>query len=188
MDQLHTTSVERTITVHALQGRLATLQANVDISTAKEDALELAGSSIAIATDLLKELKSAEQRHLDLTAALPQMLWTTRPDGFHIYFNQRWVEYTGRTLDESYGFGWLEAFHPDDRVRTLERWQQATASGEAYEIEYRLVRADGGYGWVLGRAMPLRDASGKISQWFGSCTDIDSQKKAEELAASQARE
>lgn len=188
MEQLHTTSVERTITLHTLQCRFSELQKHVDSSTDKKDVLEIAGSSLAIATDLLKELKSAEQRHLDLTAALPQMLWTTRPDGFHIYFNQRWVEYTGRTMEESYGFGWLEAFHPDDRVRTIERWQQATASGEAYEIEYRLVRADGGYGWVLGRAMPLRDASGKISQWFGSCTDIDSQKKAEELAASQARE
>ena len=188
MEQLHTTSVERTITLQTLRVRFAALQADINIPSAKKNALELAESALAIAADLLKELKSAEQRHLDLTAALPQMLWTTRPDGFHIYFNQRWVEYTGRSLEESYGFGWLEAFHPDDRVRTLERWQQATASGEAYEIEYRLVRADGSYGWVLGRAMPLRDASGKIAQWFGSCTDIDSQKRAEELAASQARE
>ena len=188
MEQLHSTSDDRAGALLSLQSRFALVQADADASNAKNDTLELAASALAIASDLIKELKSAEQRHQDLTAALPQMLWTTRPDGFHIYFNERWVEYTGRSLEKSYGFGWLEAFHPDDRERTLHRWQQATASGEAYEIEYRLVRAEGGYGWVLGRAMPLRDASGKISQWFGSCTDIDSQKKAEELAASQARE
>ena len=188
MEQLHSTSAERTITLQILQARFGELMEETNFSADNKAALELADSAITIAEDLLKELKSAEQRHLDLTAALPQMLWTTRPDGFHIYFNQRWVEYTGRSLEESYGFGWLEAFHPDDRARTLQCWQQATATGEAYEIEYRLVRAGGGYGWVLGRAMPLRNESGKISQWFGSCTDIDSQKKAEELSAMQARE
>ena len=98
MEQLHTTSVERTITLQTLRVRFAALQADINIPSAKKNALELAESALAIAADLLKELKSAEQRHLDLTAALPQMLWTTRPDGFHIYFNQRWVEYTGRRL------------------------------------------------------------------------------------------
>jgi PAS domain S-box-containing protein len=141
---------------------------------------------LAFADQLFTELKSAEQQYADLTAALPQMLWLTRPDGFHFYFNEKWVEYTGRSIEQSLGFGWLEAFHPDDRERTINSWQQATSTGQAYEIEYRLRRADGSYGWVLGRALPLRDASGEICRWFGSCTDIDSQKKSEELAAKQA--
>ena len=154
-------------------------------------AMELQGiaqTALTAAEHLLKSLRSAQQQHSYLTAALPQMLWSTSPDGSHIYFNSKWVEYTGRSLEDSYGFGWLEAFHPDDRPRTLARWQQATASGEAYEIEYRLRRADGTYGWVLGRALPLRDETGNIARWFGSCTDIDRQKHAEELAALQARD
>jgi PAS domain S-box-containing protein len=142
--------------------------------------------AIAFANKLLIDLKSAEQQYADLTAALPQMLWLTRPDGFHVYFNEKWVEYTGRSVESCLGFGWLNAFHPDDRERTLNTWRNATSSGQAYEIDYRLQRADGTYGWVLGRALPLRDASGEICKWFGSCTDIDSQKKSEKLAAEQA--
>ena len=97
-----------------------------------------------------------------------------------MYFNQKWCEYTGLTLEESYGHGWNYAFHPDDRQRAWNRWKQATETGEAYEIEYRLRRADGSYHWVLGRALPLRDACGQIIKWFGTCTDIDVQKRAEE--------
>jgi PAS domain S-box-containing protein len=148
--------------------------------------MSLTADVLAFADQLLTELKTAEQQYADLTAILPQMLWLTRPDGFCIYFNEKWVEYTGRSVEESLGFGWLEAFHPDDRERTMNTWLQATSTGQAYEIEYRLRRVDGSYGWVLGRALPLRDASGAICRWFGSCTDIDSQKKSEELAAKQA--
>ena len=148
----------------------------------------IAQSALKVADHLLKSLHSAQQQHNDLTAALPQMLWSTLPDGSHIYFNSKWVEYTGRSLEDSYGFGWLDAFHPDDRQRTLARWQTATLSGEAYEIEYRLRRSDGTYGWVLGRALPLRDETGNIARWFGSCTDIDSQKHAEEVAALHMQE
>ena len=148
----------------------------------------IAQSALKVADHLLKSLHSAQQMYNDLTAALPQMLWSTLPDGSHIYFNSKWVEYTGRSLEDSYGFGWLDAFHPDDRQRTLARWQTATLSGEAYEIEYRLRRSDGTYGWVLGRALPLRDETGNIARWFGSCTDIDSQKHAEKVAALHLQE
>lgn len=169
---------ERSEFLQSLRQRCSSLKGSGERSTAEE--------ALALAAHLLIDLKSAEQQYADLTAALPQMLWLTRPDGFHFYFNEKWVEYTGRSIEESLGFGWLQAFHPDDRERTLNSWKQATSTGQAYEIEYRLRRADGSYGWVLGRALPLRDASGEICRWFGSCTDIDSQKKSEELAAKQA--
>lgn len=169
---------ERAEYLHLLRQRCTSPNGLIDSS--------LTGEILAFADQLLTELKSAEQQYADLTAALPQILWLTRPDGFHFYINEKWVEYTGRSVEQSLGFGWLEAFHPDDRERTLNSWHQATSTGQAYEIEYRLRRADGSYGWVLGRALPLRDASGEICRWFGSCTDIDSQKKSEELAAKQA--
>jgi PAS domain S-box-containing protein len=119
---------------------------------------------------------------------MPQIVWVTRPDGWHIDFNQRWMDFTGLTLEESLGFGWNAPFHPDDRPRAAKLWEQATASGEPYQIEYRLRRADGSYRWMLGRALPLRDVTGKIVKWFGTLTDIHDIKQAEEeLRASEER-
>ncbi|WP_415911098.1 PAS domain S-box protein [Oleiharenicola sp. Vm1] len=109
-----------------------------------------------------------------------------RADGAHTHFNRRWLEFTGLSHDASLGEGWLHAFHPDDHARTLARWQQAIATGEPYEIEYRLRRADGTYHWMLGRAIPLRDITGTIVRWFGTCTDIDEMKRAQSRIAEQA--
>ena len=111
---------------------------------------------------------------------MPQIVWITRPDGWHTHFNRKWLEFTGLTLQESVGFGWNPPFHPDDRERAAARWARATATGEPYEIEYRLRRADGVYHWMLGRAMPLRDATGQIVRWFGTCTDIEDLKRAQD--------
>lgn len=114
-----------------------------------------------------------------LVEAMPQIVWVTRPDGHHVHFNQRWMDFTGLTLEESIGFGWIDAFHPDDQQRTAARWEQATASGEPYEIEYRLRDRDGHDRWMLGRAQPLRDGQGDIVSWMGTCTDIHEQKRAQ---------
>jgi PAS domain S-box-containing protein len=114
----------------------------------------------------------------ELAEAIPQLVWTTRPDGFHDYFNQRWYEYTGMTPSESQGEGWQIPFHAEDMPETLRRWRRALATGEFYETEYRCRRHDGVYRWFLGRAHPVRDASGHIVKWFGTCTDIDDQKRA----------
>lgn len=111
---------------------------------------------------------------------MPQIVWITRPDGWHTHFNRQWLEFTGLTLEESLGFGWNPPFHPDDRDRAAARWAEATATGEPYEIEYRLRRWDGVYHWMLGRAMPLRDATGQIVRWFGTCTDIEDLKRAQD--------
>jgi PAS domain S-box-containing protein len=109
---------------------------------------------------------------------LPQIVWITRPDGWHVHFNQRWLDFTGLTLEESLGHGWNPAFHPDDRARAAARWEQATSTGEPYEIEYRLRRHDGVYRWMLGRALPVRDDAGTIVRWVGTCTDIEEIKEA----------
>jgi diguanylate cyclase (GGDEF)-like protein/PAS domain S-box-containing protein len=126
-----------------------------------------------------------EWRHLIET--MPQIVWITRPDGWHVHFNQQWMDFTGLTLEESLGHGWNPAFHPADQARAAVRWHQATSTGEPYEIEYRLRRADGTYHWMLGRATPLRDPSGKIVKWFGTCTDIQELKQTQDRVSAQAR-
>ncbi len=125
-----------------------------------------------------------------LADALPQLVWSTRPDGFHDYFNQRWYDYTGTTPQQTQGEGWAALLHPDDVPRTQDRWQRALQTGEPYEMEYRFKRAsDGAYRWFLARALPIKDDAGRVTRWFGTCTDIDDQKQAEmELARLSERE
>jgi PAS domain S-box-containing protein len=107
-----------------------------------------------------------------LAEALPQIVWITRADGSNIHFNQRWVEYTGLSLEESYGDGWNKPFHPDDQQRAWDAWQNAVNNNGTYSLECQLRRADGQYRWWLIRGVPLINEEGKIERWFGTCTDI----------------
>ena len=126
-------------------------------------------------------LQESEAEFRTLAESMPQMVWMTRPDGWNTYFNQRWVDYTGLSLEESYGDGWNTPFHPDDRQRAWDAWQQAIAGGD-YNVECRLRRADGRYRWMLVRGLPLRDRAGSIVKWIGTCTDIDDLKHAHEAS------
>ncbi len=125
-------------------------------------------------------LRRSEQEFRTLAEAVPQIVWATRPDGWNIYFNQKWVDYTGLTLEESYGHGWITPFHPDDRQRAWEAWKHATQDEALYSLECRLRRADGVYRWWLIRGEPIRGANGEILKWFGTCTDIEELKQASE--------
>ena len=131
----------------------------------------------------LTELKASEAEWRTLVETLPQIVWITRPDGWHEHFNRQWLEFTGLTLEESLGDGWNPPFHPEDRPLAWKLWQEATSTGMPYEIEYRLRRHDGVYHWMLGRALPLRDRDGSIVKWFGTCTDIDELKTAQAQVA-----
>ncbi|MBL6081283.1 PAS domain-containing protein [Belnapia sp. T18] len=124
--------------------------------------------------------EASERRFRVLADAMPQMVWSTRPDGLHDYYNARWYEFTGVPFGSTDGAGWNGMFHADDQARAWERWRHSLETGEPYEIEYRLRRADGAYRWTLGRAMPVRDAQGRIERWFGTCTDIEDIKATEE--------
>jgi PAS domain S-box-containing protein len=124
-------------------------------------------------------LRASEQEFRSLAEAMPQIVWSTRPDGWNIYFNQQWVDYTGLTLAESYGHGWNKPFHPDDQQHAWDAWQHATKNGAIYSMECRLRRADGVYRWWLVRSTPLRDTDGRILKWFGTCTDIEDIKQTE---------
>jgi PAS domain S-box-containing protein len=132
-------------------------------------------------------LQESEAAFRTLAESVPQLVWICNPDGLNVYFNQRWVEYTGLTVEESYGRGWNTPFHPDDKQAAWQAWNHAVESGETYRVESRLRRADGSYHWFLMRGVPSRDAAGRIVKWFGTCTDIDDLKRVEQEARS-ARE
>ncbi|GJE59415.1 PAS domain S-box protein [Methylobacterium trifolii] len=125
------------------------------------------------------ELAASERRFRVMTSAMPQMVWTTLPDGFHDYYNDRWYAFTGVPYGSTDGEGWNGMFHPADQDAAWARWRHSLATGEPYEIEYRLRHHTGVYRWTLGRAMPIRDAEGRIERWFGTCTDIEDLKQAE---------
>lgn len=135
------------------------------------------------------ERQQSEGRYRALADAMPQLVWATDANGSHFYYNQRWYEYTGLSVEESMGFGFANALHPEDKERTLARWQRAWRDGEAYEIEYRFYsRPRQSYRWFLGRATPVRDSAGRITQWVGTCTDIEEQKHMEVTLARINRE
>ena len=113
-----------------------------------------------------------------LTDAMPQMVWSTLPDGYHDYYNARWYEFTGVPEGSTDGEAWNGMFHPDDQERAWARWRHSLETGEPYEIEYRLRHRSGTYRWTLGRALPVRDSGGEITRWIGTCTDIDAAKRA----------
>lgn len=131
---------------------------------------------------LQEQLQESEQKFRFLTESIPQMVWTATADGVTDYFNKRWITYTGLSFEESTGpESWLKALHPDDLQMAFERWQYSVQTGEYYEIEYRIRNGRrGSYRWFLGQGIPMRDAQGNIVRWFGTCTDIEDHKKAEE--------
>ena len=165
----------------------------------------ISGSSIlvlflAIGTSFLDRLIAAQRAVVEtarqheahfrsLAEAIPQIVWTARPDGYLEFFNQHWYDYTGRDLEHSLGDGWKSVVHPDDMNVTLAAWMRAVETGETYEVEYRFFRvSDRSYRWHLGRAHAMRGATGEVVKWFGTCTDIDDQKRNQEGLEAQVRE
>ncbi|MEH1921397.1 hybrid sensor histidine kinase/response regulator [Nostoc sp.] len=127
---------------------------------------------------ILEILRQSEERYRYLAEAIPQLVWTTKPNGECDFFNQNWCDYTGLTLEQSLGSGWLAALHPDDVQRADKVWSDAVKSRTIYNNEYRFKRAlDGSYRWQLARGLPLKDEQGFVVKWFGTCTDIHEQKQ-----------
>ncbi len=123
-----------------------------------------------------------------LAEAVPEIIWTTDPTGAVDFVNSCWHRLTGLTPEESRGAGWQVIVHPDDRPTCAEKWARSIATGNPYEIEYRLHHADGSYRWFLGRANAIRDEQGKIVKWFGTSTDIDDQKHNQQILEDQIRD
>lgn len=146
--------------------------ANTDISEAKQASLAL---------------QASEARFRTLAEAMPQMVWSARPDGHVEYYNRQWYDFTGMPLGSTDGSGWNDIVHPDERATTWEIWQTSLHTGEPYETQYRLHHHSGQYRWALGRALPVHDDRGNILHWFGTCTDIHDQKLAEEALRDATR-
>jgi PAS domain S-box-containing protein len=127
-----------------------------------------------------RPLGAGELSFAAIANSIDQMIWSTRPDGYHDYYNERWYEYTGVPPGWTDGEAWNAMFHPDDRERAWSTWRRSLATGEPYHIEYRLRHRSGDYRWVIGRAQCVCGGDGQISRWYGTCTDVHDLKCAQE--------
>jgi PAS domain S-box-containing protein len=135
-----------------------------------------------------EKLRESEEMLQSLADSVPQFVWMAEPDGRRFWYNQRWYDYTGKTFDDMKGLGWQSVHHPEHLPDTLKNWQHSIATGEPFEMEYPLRRADGAFRWFLTRMIPLRDSEGRIVRWFGTNTDIDDSRQAQaKLIAAERR-
>jgi PAS domain S-box-containing protein len=146
-----------------------------------------AGAQMALRASAARERERERWFHA-LADSMPQMVWSTLPDGYHDYYNERWYEFTGAPSGTTDGEGWNDMFHPEDQDRAWTTWRKSLETGAPYQIEYRLRHRSGDYRWVLGRALPVRDEAGAIIRWFGTCTDIHEAKQASERNELLSRE
>ena len=150
-------------------------------------AIERQQSQDALRTALNK-VENSETKLRQVIDTIPALAWCILPAGPPEFLNKRWHEYTGLSPEESQGWGYQAAFHPDDIPRLMERWRELVVSGEPGEIEVRLRRHDGVYRWFLSRHEPFRDESGKIIRWYGTSTDIETLKQTQEKLREDERE
>ena len=137
-------------------------------------------ASESLQNDQSTATEDALRRAVDTT---PAFIHTARPDGYLDYFNRGWLDFLGKSLEDVCGWRWTESVHPNDVAAMVQKWHAALASGEPFEIEARVRRADGSYCAFLHRKLPLRDEHGNIVKWFGSSVDIEEKKSAEKRIA-----
>ncbi|PWU09956.1 MAG: hypothetical protein C5B51_05265 [Terriglobia bacterium] len=127
-----------------------------------------------------RQLQRDFQKLRGMIETIPAMAWTALPDGSNEFSNRRWAEFTGLSAEETAGFGWTAALHPDDLHSFSEKWRGSVATGEPLEAEARFrYAASGDYRWLHARGVPLRDTAGKIRRWDGILTDIEDRKRSE---------
>jgi PAS domain S-box-containing protein len=130
------------------------------------------------------QLRNSEEKFRTLAQALPNHVWSARPDGKLDWFNEQVRTYAGEEHQALAGAGWLSIVHPEDARRALAAWRRALASETLYEVEFRIRRRDGAYRWFLARALPMRDADGILTHWLGTNTDMEDQRAAREILIS----
>ncbi|MGB3312097.1 MAG: PAS domain-containing protein [Nodosilinea sp.] len=124
-------------------------------------------------------LSQSEERYRYLAESIPQLVWTANNEGVLVDANQRWLTFTGLTLDQVRAEGWHVVVHPDDVANLAQNWAIAQQTGTNYQAEGRMRRADGVYRWHLHQAVPMKDPQGQVIKWFGTATDIEDQKQLE---------
>ena len=151
----------------------------------KNQQLEQARAALTTMNEALEDIVKERTRELSVSREhfkfladnIPVIVWTTQADGNAHYFNKQWFEYTGLSAEQSKGRGSEHAIHPMDVELKQQAWSEATRNKTAFQVEYRIRRADGEYRWHLGKGEPLLDEAGNIIAWFGTSTDIEGQKK-----------
>lgn len=138
--------------------------------------------------DAVAALRESEAQFRAITNSIDHMVWSTDAAGAVDYYNDRWYEYTGVAPGSTDGSAWGQVLHPDDQIRAAATWEHCVRTGDLYRIEYRMRNHRGTYRWALGRAQPLRDETGKIVRWFGTCTDIQEIVDAREVLARSREE
>jgi PAS domain S-box-containing protein len=127
----------------------------------------------------VSQLEESDKQFRSLADSMPQLAWTAHPDGFIFWYNEGWCKYTGTSPLTTKGWSWESVHDPLELPRVVEAWRDSIATGKQFEMEFPLRGADGEFRWFLTRAVPVRDSEGKITRWFGTNTNIDSQRKAE---------
>jgi len=125
-------------------------------------------------------LQASEERFRTLADNISQLAWMADASGWIFWYNRRWFEYTGTTLEQMQGWGWEQVHHPDHLSSVVRRWRQALEKGEPWEDTFPLRGRDGRFRWFLSRAVPIRDAHGRILRWFGTNTDVTEQRAVHE--------
>jgi len=123
----------------------------------------------------------SEHQLKTIVDTIPVLAWSAGADGSAEFFNRRWLDYTGLSTEQARGWGWTVAVHPNDLNRLVDHWRSVLASGQPGEIEGRLRRFDGAYRWFLFRATPSIDEEGRVVKWFGTNTDVEDRKRAEDV-------
>src|SRR5271156_941543 len=147
--------------------------------------MQPAGEDLEKAVNELKNSDADLRRIID---TIPAMVWCGLPDGSKEFLNKQWRDYTGLSLEESYGWGRPVAVHPEDLPLIGDKWRELAASGGPGEIEARVRRHDGAFRWFLIRFEPLRDETANIVRWYGTSTDIEDLKQTEEKLREDERE
>ena len=173
--------------VHVVAHALSNESGNIDFVGALMDVTEQRQARAAL-EEAFDEVKKSQDSLRGIIDTLPSMVWSARPDGSIDFLSQSSVEYYGFSLGEDPDRDYRALIHPEDLAETAHKWRASVASGNPFEHELRSRRADGVYRWFLSRAVPLRDDLGNIVKWFGTHTDIEDQKQAQEIRTEQARQ
>ncbi|WP_245638517.1 sensor histidine kinase [Croceicoccus bisphenolivorans] len=163
----------------------AEVRVSVTVSPVRDATGKIIGAS-KIARDVgaletaRQQLSESERRFKMMADHISQLAWIADSDGWIFWYNQRWFDYTGTTLEEMQGWGWRAVHHPDHIDRVVKRIQYSWDTGEIWEDTFPLRGKDGKYRWFLSRARPIRDEDGKVAYWFGTNTDVTEQREQAE--------